>query len=84
MRVDELAAGNGCRVGSCYRVEWRSRIPYSIVFDFTVEQVDEPALMEGRAEGDLNGRGRWRLFEDEWRDRRALRVERLDLRASAG
>ena len=46
------------------RVEWRSRIPYSIAFDFTVEQVDEPALMEGRAEGDLNGRGRWRLFED--------------------
>jgi hypothetical protein len=64
VRVDELAAGNGCRVGSCYRLEWRSRIPYSIVFDFTVEQVDEPALMEGRAEGDLIGRGRWRLFED--------------------
>ena len=64
MRVEERAPGDGCRVGSCYRVEWRSRIPYSIEFDFTVEEVEEPGLMSGRAEGDLNGHGRWRLFED--------------------
>jgi hypothetical protein len=64
VRVDERNNGDGCQVGSCYRVEWRSRIPYSIEFDFTVERVDEPALMSGRAEGDLNGHGRWRLFED--------------------
>jgi uncharacterized protein YndB with AHSA1/START domain len=64
VRVEERSPGNGCQVGSCYRVEWRSRIPYSIEFDFTVERVDEPALMSGRAEGDLNGHGRWRLFED--------------------
>jgi hypothetical protein len=64
VRVEEKAAGGECRVGSCYRVEWRSRIPYSIEFDFTVEEVDEPALMSGRAEGDLNGHGRWRLLEE--------------------
>jgi hypothetical protein len=64
VRVKQRADGDGCRVGSRYRIEWRSRIPYSIEFDFTVEQVDEPALMAGRADGDLNGYGRWRLFED--------------------
>jgi hypothetical protein len=51
-------------VGSCYRIEWRSRVPYSVEFEFTVQRVEEPALMEGRAEGDLNGQGRWRLLED--------------------
>lgn len=64
MRVDELASGDGCRVGSCYRIEWRSRIPYSVEFEFTVQRAEEPTLMEGRAEGDLNGQGRWRLLED--------------------
>lgn len=62
--MDELTPGDGSRVGSRYRIEWRSRIPYSVEFDFTVDRIESPALMEGRAEGDLNGRGRWRLFED--------------------
>ena len=39
VRVDERESVDGCRVGSCYRIEWRSRIPYSIEFDFTVERV---------------------------------------------
>ena len=51
-------------MGCCYRIEWRSRVPYPVEFDFTVERVDRPALMEGRAEGELSGRGRWRLLED--------------------
>ena len=45
-------------------VEWRSRVPYSIRFEFEVQHVERPALMEGRARGDLDGRGRWRLIED--------------------
>ena len=51
-------------VGCCYRVEWRSRIPYTLRFDFTVERVEEPALMEGSAHGELEGHGRWRLLEE--------------------
>lgn len=45
-------------------VEWRSRVPYSVRFEFEVQRVERPALMEGRARGDLDGRGRWRLIED--------------------
>jgi hypothetical protein len=51
-------------VGCCYRVEWRSRIPYTLTFDFTVERVEEPVLMEGSARGELEGHGRWRLLEE--------------------
>ena len=64
--------------GSCYRVEWRSRIPYSIEFDFTVERVDEPALMSG-PRGGRPQRPRALAPVRRWRrDRGPLRVERGD------
>ena len=63
--VEELAGGDERRVASRYRVRWRSRLPYAVTFDFTVEEVDRPRTMAGRAAGDLEGSGRWRLFEDD-------------------
>jgi hypothetical protein len=63
-RVELLVPGDSNRVGGRYRIEWRSRVPYPLAFEFTVERVDRPVLMEGRAEGELSGRGRWRLLEE--------------------
>jgi Polyketide cyclase / dehydrase and lipid transport len=62
-RVSELDGGDGRRVGSRYRIAWRSRVPYELEFDFVVQRVDEPCCMEGEAVGDLSGAGVWRLFE---------------------
>jgi hypothetical protein len=62
-RVEELDGGDSERVGSRYRIAWRSRIPYELEFDFRVTKVDSPCCMEGDAEGDLEGTGRWLLFE---------------------
>jgi hypothetical protein len=45
-------------------VAWRSRIPYELEFDFTVQRLEAGRCMEGEASGDLEGTGRWRLFED--------------------
>ncbi len=64
-RVEERAAGDAERVGSRYLVEWRSRVPYPVEFEFEVDRVERPALMEGRAAGELTGRGCWRLLEDQ-------------------
>ena len=64
VRVDELDAGSTDRVGSRYEIEWRSRLPYPLAFEFTTERVDRPLTMVGRADGELAGTGRWRLFED--------------------
>jgi hypothetical protein len=64
-RVVELDGGDADRVGSRYRVAWRSRIPYDLEFDFVVTGVDPPCCMVGEAEGDLAGSGRWRLFEQD-------------------
>ena len=63
VRVRELDGGDAERVGSRYRIAWRSRIPYELEFDFVVRKVDPPCCMEGEAEGDLEGAGRWLLFE---------------------
>jgi hypothetical protein len=65
VRVDELEPGDADRVGSRYLIEWRSRLPYPLEFEFTVDHVDRPRLMEGRAAGELAGTGRWRLFEED-------------------
>ena len=62
--VDELEPGGADKVGSRYEIEWRSRLPYPVRFEFTVDRVERPGLMEGRARGELDGLGRWRLFED--------------------
>jgi uncharacterized protein YndB with AHSA1/START domain len=62
-RVAELAPGDARRVGSRYRIAWRSRVPYELEFDFLVRRVDEPCCMEGEATGELQGTGVWRLFE---------------------
>ena len=50
------AAATACAGGrrSATRVE----------FDFTVDEVDEPRRMAGRASGELEGTGVWRLFEE--------------------
>ncbi len=62
--AEELNPGGAVRAGSRYRVRWRSPVGYSVEFDFTVDEVDEPRRMSGRAYGDLEGTGVWRLFED--------------------
>ena len=48
-----------------YRIAWRSRIPYELEFEFTVLDLDEPRAMRGRAKGELEGTGHWRLFEQD-------------------
>lgn len=63
--VVELDGGDGQRVGSRYRVRWRSFVPYPIGFTFEVDRVERPRLMHGRAHGDLNGTGTWRLYEQD-------------------
>ena len=48
-----------------YLIAWRSRIPYDLAFEFTVEHVEEPREMVGVASGELEGTGHWRLFEQD-------------------
>ena len=53
--------GNG--IGSVHRYVWRSRLPYDIEFRIRTTRVDRPYALEGEADGDLRGTGRWRLWQ---------------------
>jgi hypothetical protein len=64
VRAREVDGGDEGRVGSRYRVAWRSRVPYELEFDFTVRRLEKGRYMEGETTGDLEGTGCWRLFED--------------------
>jgi hypothetical protein len=58
----ELEAGGPDGVGKVFTISWRSFLPYDLTFVTTVTRVEKPYVMEGRAEGELTGTGRWRLF----------------------
>jgi uncharacterized protein YndB with AHSA1/START domain len=51
-------------VGSLGHYVWKSKLPYRLKFEMRTTIVDRPRYMEGAADGELAGTGRWRLFED--------------------
>ena len=65
VKVEKLHAGAPDGVGSVQRYTWRSKLPYSLVFDMEVTRVQAPDLLEGRASGELEGTGVWELSEAE-------------------
>jgi len=61
-RVQIIEPGDADRVGELSRYSWRSRLPYTLEFDMRTTRVERPYLVEGTAQGELAGQGRWRLF----------------------
>lgn len=61
-RVQVIEPGDENRVGELSRYTWKSRLPYRLEFDMRTTRVESPHLVEGRAQGELTGHGRWRLF----------------------
>jgi uncharacterized protein YndB with AHSA1/START domain len=62
--VVKVEEGDEEGVGSLGRYVWKSRLPYRLEFQMRTTRVERPALMEGEAEGELAGTGRWRMFEE--------------------
>jgi carbon monoxide dehydrogenase subunit G len=46
-----------------YDHAWRSRVPYTVRFRTEVARIERPHLVEAVADGELAGRGVWRLYE---------------------
>lgn len=61
--AQQLDPGDADRVGSVHRYVWRSKLPYDIEFRIRTMRIEKPYLLEGHAEGELQGTGRWRLWE---------------------
>jgi uncharacterized protein YndB with AHSA1/START domain len=62
-RVEDVRAGDERGIGQVKRYTWRSRLPYTLEFDMETTLVEPPYRLEGRARGELDGEGRWRLFD---------------------
>lgn len=54
-------AGNTPRVGGSTMVEWKTGLGYGLRLRITTTNVMRPFELEGRADGDLTGRGLWLL-----------------------
>jgi hypothetical protein len=63
LAVKELERGDAIGVGALRRYTWGSRLPYTLSFDMRTTLVDSPHRLEGIAQGELNGTGRWTLAE---------------------
>jgi hypothetical protein len=63
--AEELRPGDELGVGTVSRMVWRSFLPYRVEFEVTATRIEPFSLMEGRAVGDLEGVGRWRLYEQD-------------------
>jgi hypothetical protein len=61
--AEQVDGGQGDGVGSLHRYVWRSKLPYDIEFRMRTTHVERPHLLEGEADGNLRGSGRWRLWE---------------------
>jgi uncharacterized protein YndB with AHSA1/START domain len=63
--AERLVEGDADGLGQVGRYTWRSKLPYDLDFEMTTTRVERPQLLEGAAVGELNGTGRWRLFEQD-------------------
>jgi len=63
-RVDTLAQGDADGIGALRRLTWCTALPYTITFAMRTTRIEPMRLIEGRAEGELNGLGRWTLAQD--------------------
>jgi uncharacterized protein YndB with AHSA1/START domain len=60
--VEVSDPGDADGLGKQALFSWRSVLPYTLRFDSRVTRVERPHLIEGRAFGELEGVGVWRLF----------------------
>jgi hypothetical protein len=61
-RAELLEPGDADGLGRLWGFTWRSRLPYDLAFDSRVTAREPPYLLEGQADGELIGVGRWRLY----------------------
>jgi uncharacterized protein YndB with AHSA1/START domain len=64
-RVEAMEKGDAAGCGALRRYTWSSRLPYRLSFAMRVTRVERPSSLEGVAEGDLTGTGRWHLASED-------------------
>lgn len=60
-RVVLLRAGDADGIGARREYVWKSWLPYRLTFTMETTRIEPQTLIEGRAAGELEGRGLWQL-----------------------
>lgn len=60
-RVELIEPGGANGLGAYRRFTWRTALPYRICFNMRVTRIEPLSVIEGRADGELSGIGRWTL-----------------------
>jgi hypothetical protein len=60
----QLRPGDPNGIGETVEFTFRTKLPYTLSFLMTTTSVNPPTELDGRAEGELAGTGRWRLSAD--------------------
>lgn len=63
-KVEQAAAGDADGINSVRRYFWQGQLPYRVVFDVRATRIEALVAIEGRAEGDLEGSGRWHFSRE--------------------
>jgi len=59
--VELLEPGDPNGVGAYRRMTWRSALPYKLTFNMRTVRVEPRSIIEGVADGELSGTGRWQV-----------------------
>lgn len=62
--VELLQSGDEDDLGSIRRITWSTALPYSLTFDSELIALEKYRRMEGRAFGELEGKGIWIFKQD--------------------
>lgn len=57
--VEVVRRGDESGAGTVLRQQWRSWVPYTLVFDLEMLRIESQKLLDGRASGDLEGACQW-------------------------
>src|SRR3954469_15721503 len=63
-RVERVREGDEQNIGSVYQYTWKSKLPYRLVFEMELTRVEPLSIIEGRAIGELAGKGLWQLSHE--------------------
>jgi uncharacterized protein YndB with AHSA1/START domain len=60
-RVETVRPGQASGLGAVWRFTWATALPYTITFEMEATRIEPGHILEGRARGELNGRGLWTI-----------------------
>ncbi len=64
VKVETLKQGDNNNIGKIMRYTWKSFLPYTLAFDMVATEIAEPHILAGTAFGELDGKGRWEIYQD--------------------